>query len=169
MAFDRRLFDKKGFSCLHCTELLGYIDRLHAYVDELETRVVSPVGWKGQDFVEYSKVDDDYWVVKEHRKQKVSGVVDEATHIVRHIDVVRLASIVINLCDVGVTTSYRAVVREILRTRKIKAANIESFNGGVNRAKYYFPFYYYPMKILEYIGFVEYGGRGVITRRGANV
>ena len=32
---------------------------------------------------------------------------------------------------------------------------VESFNGGKNRALYYFPYYYYPMKVLHYIGYIK--------------
>lgn len=58
-------------------------------------------------------------------------------------------------------TGYREVV-SILMTKYNLSIDIESFNGGKNRAKYYFPLYYYPLKILEYCKEIKYNGGGKI-------
>ena len=52
---------------------------------------------------------------------------------------------------------YREIVKLLIGVYKIPDADRESFNGGSNRAKYYFPLYYYPVKILEYLDYIEYG------------
>lgn len=49
---------------------------------------------------------------------------------------------------VGEKTKYRKLIPSIIMTYHLPI-EIEEFNGGKNRAKYYFPLYYYPIKILE--------------------
>ena len=61
------------------------------------------------------------------------------------------------------TSGLVADARALIDRFKIDI-DLESFNGGKNRARYYFPLYYYPVKILEKMKYVEYGGRGKITR-----
>jgi hypothetical protein len=41
---------------------------------------------------------------------------------------------------------------------------MDAFNGGKFRSRYYFPILYYPLKVLEYFGYIIYWGRGGITR-----
>lgn len=38
---------------------------------------------------------------------------------------------------------------------------VGAFNGGKNRAKYYFPIYYYPLLVLEHEGKIERTRKGV--------
>lgn len=49
------------------------------------------------------------------------------------------------------------------------SVSLEAFNGGCNRAKYYFPLYYYPLKILEAKKMISYSGRGGIIRMSEEV
>ena len=42
---------------------------------------------------------------------------------------------------------------------------INAFNGGTNRAEYYFPLLYYPLKVLESKGLIKYLGRGGIIKK----
>ena len=52
---------------------------------------------------------------------------------------------------------------EKLIQEKSLPISVDAFNGGRNRSRYYFPMYYYPTKILEWMGVITYNGRGVIT------
>ena len=59
------------------------------------------------------------------------------------------------------TTNYRQIAKRIIKDKKIKI-DIEAFNGGRNRAKYYFKYYYYPIKVLEELKEIKYK-QGIIT------
>lgn len=63
--------------------------------------------------------------------------------------------------------SYTAVVSNLIYEKKLwEKENVKietmlmAFNGGLNRAKYYFPLYYYPLLVLEHEGLIERKGRG---------
>jgi hypothetical protein len=49
---------------------------------------------------------------------------------------------------------------------EFKSLNVglDAFNGGRNRSAYYFPMYYFPIKILEFLEIIKYEGRGQVTR-----
>ena len=78
----------------------------------------------------------------------------------------------IRLSDVAV--SYD-LVRDFIESRgsvEVKSAFnalmfrllVEGFNGGKFRKEVYFPLLYYPLKVLEANGFVQYFGRGGFMR-----
>ena len=63
--------------------------------------------------------------------------------------------------------SYTAVVSNLIYEKKIwEKENVKietmlmAFNGGLNRTKYYFPLYYYPLLVLEQERIIERKGRG---------
>ena len=62
-------------------------------------------------------------------------------------------------------TKYRKLVPAIIKYYDFKEVDVDSFNGGKNRSKYLFPYYYYPLKILERsYKAIDYGGSGIIER-----
>jgi len=150
-------------------DLSKYIGRVEYvelvdYIQTLKTKIITLKGWKGNDEISIEKVSAEKWVVKEHRKDKDSKEVGEVIHEVLHEDVQSLWDIIRYICDEGQKVSYRDIVKQILDKDQITDADEESFNGGKNRSKYYFPLYYYPLKILEYLQFVKYHGRGGVTK-----
>ena len=142
---------------------VDFVDVLD-YIHSLKSRIVTLQGWKGKDELSIERESLDSWVVKEHRTDNNSGVVKESCHLISHGDVLDMWSIITVLCDCGERTRYRDLVRELIGSNGIVDADQESFNGGKNRSAYYFPLYYYPLKILEYLQFVQYHGRGGVTR-----
>lgn len=43
---------------------------------------------------------------------------------------------------------------------------VDEFNGGKYRSKYYFPLYYYPLKVLDHLEVVNYDKNGYVTLLG---
>lgn len=120
-------------------------------------------GWKGKDEISIVEVADYYEVV-EHRKDKLSGEVGRAVHKIPKANVEKILVLIVEHCpSVAIGTTYRKLIPSIIETYHLPI-EIEEFNGGKNRSKYYFPLYYYPLKILEKQGFIRYGGRGKIVR-----
>jgi hypothetical protein len=114
--------------------------------------------WKGKDELLIEEYGDVFRVV-EHRKNKETGEVQEMERIVDFKTVENLHKILLNNCEPGLQYEYRYVVRKLIEKLNL-GVDLDAFNGGRNRSLYYFPLYYYPMKILEKKGFVKYFGRG---------
>lgn len=58
-------------------------------------------------------------------------------------------------------TTYREVIRILIKQNDLHVG-LDSFNGGRNRAKYYFPLYMRPLKVLEHEGIVKIKHRGLL-------
>ena len=128
---------------------------------------VNITGWKGKDDVVITEQRDGYKLV-EHRKNKETGTVYESENFVSKQAVDTLMTL-LESCVYDETIPYRYIVRKILNHYKIPTAEriseetmLSAFSGGIFRKKYYFPLYYFPMKVLEAKGLVEYFGRGGI-------
>jgi len=126
-------------------------------------RRVEVEGWKSKDIIEVEKIGS-VWEVTTHSKDKLSGEIAVSIHKIPEVNVGSLWDLLQKTCKtVGTGITYRKLVPSIIETYHFPI-ELEEFNGGKNRAKYYFPFYYYPLKILESLGFIRYGGRGKIVR-----
>jgi len=126
-------------------------------------RFADSQGWKGVDELTFENIGEK-WTITEHRKDKLTGEVANAVHTIEEEHVTKLWLLIKSLCPtVGTATNYRKLVPCIIETYHLPI-EIEEFNGGKNRAKYYFPLYYYCMKILEHLEKVRYGGRGKTVR-----
>jgi hypothetical protein len=151
-----------------CPLCYGYLDRITALEKENEilrakARTVHSSGWKGKDELIFEKIGKD-WHVKEHRKDKDTDKVTTLTHTVSEDTLMSVWKIIESLAiSQGAVTRYRELVPEIIKKFNLDV-EMEEFNGGINRSTVYFRYYYYPMKILERLNFIHYGGRGKITR-----
>lgn len=126
----------------------------------LETHKLN--SWKGKDGLEIRR-DGDNWIITEHRKDKHSQEVKTTTKNIPSGDVNDLFLLIKKLCDVEPNLRAKDLWREIIEEYELYPLDVEGFNGGSARAKYYFPYYYYPVKVLEALKVITYGGRGVIT------
>jgi hypothetical protein len=124
-------------------------------------RQITVDGWKGKDRITIGKIGTE-WIVEEHRKDKQSGEVYNGVHTIPEMNVINLLQM-LQKYKIGEKTKYRELVPKIIELYKLPV-EMEEFNGGRNRSKYYFLYYYYPIKILESEGYIEYGGRGSIRR-----
>ena len=144
----------------------------HKLTDEEYNDIVNRIdidGWKGKDTLEISE-GIDYYRVTEHRKNKETGKVSSPEHIIPAGNVNALWNILCNY-DVSEKVRYRVLVRRLCETFRFAhdeelelSDMINAFNGGSYRSKYYFPYYYYPLKILEFQEKVKYFGRGGAMR-----
>ena len=109
----------------------------------------------------FLKVNDEKWcVVEDYMNSKNNHV--KSNHIIPNKNVVSMFKIVSMLTDKDKPmTSYRKVVKSLLNKHGW-SIDIDSFNGGRNRSKYFFKYYYFPIKILQFLNYIEYGYRGKI-------
>lgn len=68
------------------------------------------------------------------------------------------------------TIDYRSIVRGLIIRYNLNI-DADSFNGGRNRARYMFPYYYWPLKVLEHYGYVKHlrNGTVVVKKPGAEL
>lgn len=121
------------------------------------------IGWKSKATLIIKKLSDEEWIVQEHRKTKKSNTINKTTHYIKTSHIKNLYKIICLLTEEENKTNYREIVRTLITLYKLKV-DIEAFNGGKYRNMFLFPLYYFPMKILEKKGYVEYGGRGDVKR-----
>jgi len=125
-------------------------------------------GWKGKDRIDIYERKEDYKVV-EHRKVKETLKVDKITHIIPKADVVFMLNFLKKNCSENRKYKYRELAVLFIHERGWDGlCDRDSFNGGRNRAKYYFPYYYYPIKILEFYNYLRYFGRGEVILFGVS-
>jgi hypothetical protein len=117
-------------------------------------------GWKGKDKIQI-KEECEFYIVHEHRKDKETGKVNTASHHIPKKNVNNLMNILANTEPKDDKYTYRDVVEQVIKEYDLEMDNIDSSNGGRNR-KIYFKLYYYPLKIMEWKGWIEYSGRGNI-------
>lgn len=134
------------------------------------TKQIDLQSWKGKDKLKIEP-DKSEWFITEHRKDKHSGVIKKTVHIIPNKNVTVVKRIISKICrkkekedddkyllGYNATTKYKEIVEELMDYYDLHF-DLSSFNGGLNRNRHYFPKYYYPMKILEHIGFIRYGKR----------
>lgn len=125
--------------------------------------------WKGKSGYEVTKAGDSYDVV-EYAKGKEDREPKKIVHTITKESVDVMQKLITDHCIVGEQYGYRYLIRLVIKHYDICEEEIvcedvmlDLFNGGKMRAAYYFPLYYYPLKILESLGVVHYWGRGGIT------
>jgi len=123
----------------------------------VKQRMVEVEGWKGKDAPEIYQERNE-WVIIEHRKRKFDGEVKESTHRIPTQNVGVLWQLIKDRPE----THYRELVPMVIEAWHLEV-ELEAFNGGKNRARHYFPLLYYPLKVLENLGYIEYSGRGKVT------
>lgn len=120
-------------------------------------------GWKGHSGFFIDLEDNEKVIVHEYRKSKETGESIEQVHIINAGAIKKLWGIISTQCEVGLPYGYRWIVNKLQEVYSLDV-EINSWNGGSNRAKYYFPLHYYPLKVLEAKGMISYFGRGSIVR-----
>ena len=128
---------------------------------------------KGVGRMTFEPVPGGYFVV-EHRRNKETGVVNHIFHEVTDHQLGVLHAIIRDNCKEGIEYGYAFIVRKLITAHKLSLLEnvseeflLTAFNGGRFRAAYYFPLYYYPLKILENQGYIDYFGKGGLRLRGA--
>lgn len=129
-----------------------------------KAHMIDVQGWKGKSGITISK-EEDKWIITEWRKQKEDGAIEEMTTRIPAANVNIMWALIKKHCPrPNMLVKYRTIVPTIIKHYGWTDVDVVSFNGGSNRTKYYFPAYYYPNKILENRGYIDYSGRGIIKR-----
>ena len=141
--------------CLNCIILREKLTNLQNKIIELE-------GWKGKDEIKIFRCND-FWEIIEHRKNKTDLSISTNKLKIPHKNVVFMWSLIKKYAEINKKTKKGYFFEKIIIHKNLNI-DINSFNGGKYRKKYYFPLYYYPLKILEHIKYIKYWGGGCITR-----
>lgn len=138
--------------------------------EEADIEQVDIQGWKGKSGIEVYEQKIDYKVI-EHRQNKETGDSYENEHSIPKSNVENLWKLIREKCEIGTEYKYKYLVRMILNYYKFHEKEnqklevfMDAFNGGQWRAKYYFDYLYYPLKVLEKKGMIIYYGRGGVQR-----
>lgn len=131
-----------------------------------DDNVIESKGWKGTGKTEISELGDNYYIIRCYAKYKATGESYSTDHKVSKQTVRDLLGIMTMYCvpkeEYGPVWMWRRLVKfyDLGKKENVDEDIITTlFNGGKYRAKYYFPLYYYPMKILEEQGKIIYGER----------
>ena len=138
---------------------------LKSQLQSITSRIVVVDGWKGKDKIKILW-ENEGWTIIEHRKEKKTDEIKQGKHHIPDKNVQVIWQLIKEQCfKIGDKTKYRKLVPKIIEYYKLTDVDMESFNGGKNRNKYLFKYYYYPLKVLEIsYKFIEYSGGGIITR-----
>lgn len=127
-------------------------------------------GWKGESGIEITKQDNDFLLV-EYRKSKSTGEVVESKHTISAINVESLWNIILENIPMGEVYTSKYLARKLIQKHNwseeeemTEETMMSALWGGKYRAKYYFSYLYYPLKILENKKYITYSGRGNIMR-----
>lgn len=117
--------------------------------------------WKGKDNVQFEyRAHDATWVVITHQKDKDTMEVELREYEVPHKAVETLYAVLKELgadkAPVPAPTIWELLIVAYNMPRDVDR---NSFSGGKNRAAWYFPTFWAPMKVLEYLGYVLYGSK----------
>ena len=137
--------------------LIGEIDKLR------KANIIRIAGWKGKSGIGLMRntINQTYTTI-EYRQDKHSGDVKEIKHEIPMANVEFIKDILKMFDKKRIT--YREIVTILIKKKGFQVT-YGSFNGGGhNRTEYYFPYYYYPLKILEHDKLIHYSGRGVVKR-----
>jgi len=147
---------------LELTDEQRYIDRFIANkILELQ-KTIELEGWQGKSGLTITR-EKNTWTIIEHRKERESKEVKTITHEITQANVQAVWTIIqANLKIGGSTTSKKLAEKLILS--KAWGISTDAFWGGKYRSKYYFPKFYYPLKILDYNKLITYSSGGKITR-----
>ena len=165
------------FDCKTYNELLKENKELQQKISKLEqqttshTKTVKISGWKGESGIEVKIVDDRYRIVKYRKSKATSEVSKRVSYIpVENVKIMwQLIRKQLPILPNPLNKNPRYVMKYIDSFNAIKKKygfpiTRNNFNGGQNRGKYYFPFYYYPVKVLEHYDAIKYYGHGSIQR-----
>ncbi len=142
-------------------EVMHLLVNIYEKYMELEKRRLQPIieveiieGWKGIDNIELFRGFENDFVIKSHTKNKETGEVTTQTH---QIEVGRVNTLFFWIKQWKLRETHRCYdFAEKLGYKEWKELWKER--------KQYFELYYFPIKCLEAMGIIKYGGRGEITR-----
>ena len=143
-------------------EVMHLLASIYEKYMELEKRRLKPTieieiieGWKGIDNIKLFRGFENDFVIKSHTKNKETGEVTAQTHQIKAENVNRLF-FWIKQWKVGEMHKCYDFAE--------KLGEKDWKEVWKKRMEVYFPLYYHPIKVLEALGIIKYGGRGEVTR-----
>jgi len=133
---------------------------------DYKTEKMNIEGWKGKsgfDIIEFPKI----FQLVEYRKSKTTGKVNSIKHSVSKETVLQVWEVLKDYPQTKMLkfeTLSEAICKSFGLMRFFRQTGTydkQKFFGS--RAEAYFPFYYYPLKVLEYKGVIQYTSK--YTRR----
>jgi len=116
--------------------------------------------WKGKDALRFEyRANDATWVIVSHQKDKDTGEVEEHTDEVPHAVVQTLYDGLWSLGADKEPVEAANIWEWLIGRYGIIGVDRDSYNGGTNRARHYFPHYWRPMRVLEFLGYVRFGSK----------
>lgn len=141
--------------CLNCIELRKRIAELEEKYGV--PQVFEGACWKGVDEVIVTRVDGG-WVYENHNKSKKTRKVYSGKHFITDEDLSYIKKLFYSEFKKGNNHFKKGYFYDKIISDKHLPLSHDNFAGGRNRNKYYFVIFYYPIKILEFQGLIEYDG-----------
>jgi len=142
-------------------EVMHLLTSIYEKYMELEKRRLQPIieveiieGWKGIDNIELFRGFENDFVIKSHTKNKETGKVTTQTHQIK-VERVNTLFFWIKQWKLGETHKCYDFAEKL---------GYKDWKELWKERKQYFELYYFPIKCLEVMGFIKYGGRGEVTR-----
>lgn len=135
----------------------------------LNAGIIEPVQWKGKSGKAF-EIGADYWIVREYRKDDQYTAAKKHEHTVYYwqakyvydllakMTMEKIDADDVNKAGVPVIAA-REVWKRIITERNLGISSSAFFG---ERSAAYFSMYYYPIKVLEFLGIIKYSG-GRIT------
>ena len=137
---------------------------------DIENKKEIPLdAWKGKSGLYVSRnIEEKIFICIEYRKDKHTLEITECITIVPEEKVMNIWKIICEQIEYTPTIhfkdkktkekyrlNYRNTVKAVIDFYNLPVS-INGFNGGDNRAKHYFPYYYYPLKVVEFYNNIHY-------------
>lgn len=148
--------------CLNCIEL-------RKRIEELELKIFSLEKSRGEDIISIDS-EDVYWHIVAHRD--VDGVIQVLNYYIPHANVLFVMKSLLQIHDSFGKTIFSGRGKELAFVKQllVKYFKLVNVRGDLINNKEFFgsrsiymDAYYYPMKVLDYFGFIEYTNSGKVT------
>ena len=119
---------------------------------KLRKRIVEVDGWKGIGSLKVVR-EGTNWLVKEYHKVKTTGEVKERNTVVSELNVANLWLVMKKNCYVGEYYTCHDIAEFL---------GYKEWEDLWKEREKYFKEYYYPLKVLEGLNFIEYASKSKI-------
>ena len=146
-------------NCVNCYAKDQTISRLQTELSELRQRIVLLTGWKGKDSLSFKENKDSYIVITHQKpKQGVKPVTQKHVVLKRQLSILLGIIRGVMLNKDNKKTSFKELGVHIIKEYKLPYSDYHELMG--NRQDY-FTFFYYPAKVLDWLGHIKYSGRTI--------
>jgi len=144
-------------------ELLKHFNKF--YPNEIVKYIIKGAEqWQGVDSYKIYKGFDNDMYITEYRKDKTTGEVNQSEPIVIDKEKINYLLYLVSKLDISQHYSARYFWKKIIGHFNLDKNGVNELNfngGGGQRASFYFPYYLYPIRVLEQVGLIKIsGGKG---------